>query len=54
MDTPTSVDSYIATFPATSQAILQELRSFIQDLVPEATQKVSYCFGWRRTGLCGC
>ena len=42
MDTPTSVDSYIGTFPTSTQAILQELRSFIQDLVPDATQKISY------------
>ena len=42
MDAHTTVDAYIQTFPASTQAILQELRSFIQALAPEATQKISY------------
>jgi uncharacterized protein YdhG (YjbR/CyaY superfamily) len=37
-----SIDEYIATFPADIQAILQELRATIHAAAPEATEKISY------------
>ncbi len=37
-----SIDEYIATFPADVQAILQELRATIHAAAPEATEKISY------------
>ena len=42
MDAPASVESYLATFPASTRALLEELRAFIQALAPEATEKISY------------
>ncbi|MCJ0742511.1 iron chaperone [Pedobacter montanisoli] len=43
MNKPQNVDEYIATFPADIQKLLQEIRSFIKDLLPaEATQVISY------------
>lgn len=38
----TSVDEYIAGFPASTQALLQQLRATIQTAAPEATEKISY------------
>lgn len=37
-----SIDEYIATFPADIQVILQELRATIHAAAPEATEKISY------------
>lgn len=37
-----SVDQYIAGFSSQTQEILQSLRKMIQQLVPEATEKISY------------
>lgn len=37
-----SIDEYIAAFPDSIQAILQELRSVIHSAAPEATEKISY------------
>lgn len=41
-ETYTTVDEYIAQFAPDLQGQLQELRRFIKDLVPEATEKISY------------
>jgi uncharacterized protein YdhG (YjbR/CyaY superfamily) len=38
----TSMDQYIATFPADTQKILKELRSTIKAAAPEAEEKISY------------
>jgi uncharacterized protein YdhG (YjbR/CyaY superfamily) len=38
----TSIDEYIATFPAETQKILQEIRTAIQSAAPEAEEKISY------------
>ena len=38
----TSIDEYIATFPADIQQILQEIRATIHAAAPEATEKISY------------
>jgi uncharacterized protein YdhG (YjbR/CyaY superfamily) len=38
----TSIDEYIATFPAETQKILQELREAIQSAAPQAEEKISY------------
>jgi uncharacterized protein YdhG (YjbR/CyaY superfamily) len=37
-----TIDEYIATFPAEIQAILQEIRAAIRDVVPDAEEKISY------------
>ncbi|WP_410220069.1 iron chaperone [Pedobacter sp.] len=43
MDKPQNVDEYIATFPADIQKLLQEIRTFIQGLLPaETIQVISY------------
>jgi uncharacterized protein YdhG (YjbR/CyaY superfamily) len=39
---PTTIDEYIASFPAEVQAILQEIRRTIHAAAPEATEKISY------------
>ncbi|TCC55077.1 hypothetical protein E0H73_36355 [Kribbella pittospori] len=38
----TSVDEYIASFPADVQEILQEVRRTIHAVVPDAGEKISY------------
>lgn len=38
----TTIDDYIAGFPADIQAKLQELRKVIHETAPEATEKISY------------
>jgi uncharacterized protein YdhG (YjbR/CyaY superfamily) len=38
----TTIDDYIATFPASTQTILQQLRTTIQAAAPAATEKISY------------
>jgi len=38
----TSIDEYIAAFPAEIQKILQELRSTIQAAAPDAEEKIGY------------
>ncbi|HRQ41497.1 MAG TPA: DUF1801 domain-containing protein [Chloroflexota bacterium] len=38
----TSIDEYIATFPADIQQILQEIRATIHAAAPTATEKISY------------
>ena len=45
MDTqpaPTTIDAYLAAFPADVQAILQQIRQLIHDAAPEATEAISY------------
>lgn len=37
-----TLEEYILQFPIEIQTILRELRAFIEELVPEATQKISY------------
>lgn len=38
----TSIDEYIAEFPATTQQVLQELRALIKAAAPDATETISY------------
>ncbi len=38
----TSVDEYIATFPAGTQKILEDIRALIKSIVPDAREKISY------------
>ncbi len=38
----TSIDEYIAAFPAKIQTVLQELRATIKVAAPDATEKISY------------
>ena len=38
----TSIDEYIATFPAEIQKILQEVRAVVKSAAPEAEEKISY------------
>lgn len=38
----TTIDEYIATFPAATQTLLQQMRATIQAAAPEATEKISY------------
>jgi len=38
----TSIDEYIATFPAEIQKMLEELRATIQAAAPDAEEKISY------------
>ncbi len=39
---PTTIDEYIAGFPAEVQALLQEMRTTIRATAPEATEAISY------------
>ncbi len=38
----TSIDEYIATFPAETQKIMEELRATIKAVAPEAEEKIAY------------
>ncbi|HEV7378304.1 MAG TPA: DUF1801 domain-containing protein [Dyadobacter sp.] len=42
MHTPLTIDAYIAEFPEDVQLRLREIRSTIQDIVPEATEAIKY------------
>jgi len=42
MEKHNNVDEYIASFPAETQKILQQLREDLQHMVPEAKEKISY------------
>lgn len=42
MTKPTSIDDYLATLPASTAALLQDLRRAIQGWAPEATETISY------------
>jgi uncharacterized protein YdhG (YjbR/CyaY superfamily) len=37
-----SIDEYIATFPAATQALLQQMRATIHAAAPDAAEKISY------------
>lgn len=37
-----SIDEYISEFPHDTQAVLQEMRSIIREVAPEATETISY------------
>ena len=39
---PKTIDEYISWFPEEVQVKLQELRSFIREVAPLATEKISY------------
>ncbi len=39
---PTSIDEYIALFPAEIQAILQKIRATIKEIVPDAVEAIKY------------
>lgn len=39
---PTTIEEYIAGFNAETQKILQQLREDLQQMVPEAKEKISY------------
>ena len=38
----TAIDEYIATFPADTQAVLEEMRALIRATAPDATETISY------------
>jgi uncharacterized protein YdhG (YjbR/CyaY superfamily) len=42
MAKPNSVDEYIASFPATTQKILKQIRSTIKKAAPKAEEVISY------------
>lgn len=39
---PTSIDAYIAGFPETTQALLQQIRLTLKQAAPEAEEAISY------------
>ena len=46
---PTTIDEYIAQFPADIQKKLQEIRGVVREAAPEAQEKISYqmpAFAW--------
>ena len=40
--TATSIDEYIAEFPATTQDVLQQMRAIIRESAPDAVETISY------------
>jgi uncharacterized protein YdhG (YjbR/CyaY superfamily) len=40
--TAESIDEYIAGFPPATQTVLEELRALVKDVVPDATETISY------------
>jgi uncharacterized protein YdhG (YjbR/CyaY superfamily) len=42
MEKPTTIDDYIATYPADVQEILQKVRETIKTAAPQATEAISY------------
>lgn len=42
MEKYNTIDEYIASFPTETQKILQQLREDLQQMVPDAKQKISY------------
>jgi uncharacterized protein YdhG (YjbR/CyaY superfamily) len=40
--TATTIDGYIAEFPAATQVVLEQLRALIRDVAPDATETISY------------
>lgn len=41
-DKPANVEAYIASFPKSTQALLQQVRSIIKKAAPEAEEVISY------------
>ena len=39
---PTTIDEYIAAFPARTQQLLADIRATIRSVAPEATERISY------------
>jgi len=39
---PTTIDEYIESFPAETQAVLREIRRIIRSAAPDATERISY------------
>lgn len=37
-----NVDEYIASFPSETQEVLQKVRQIITDVIPDATERISY------------
>jgi uncharacterized protein YdhG (YjbR/CyaY superfamily) len=37
-----SIDEYIATYPDSTQVILNKIRKIVREVAPEATEKMSY------------
>jgi uncharacterized protein YdhG (YjbR/CyaY superfamily) len=42
MEKPTTIDEYIANFPADVQEIMQKVRETVKTAVPQATEAISY------------
>lgn len=42
MNKPTFIDEYIATFPASTQALLQQVRQTMRVAAPEAIEAMAY------------
>jgi uncharacterized protein YdhG (YjbR/CyaY superfamily) len=42
MQKPNNIDEYIASFPTETQQLLKQLRAALQQMVPDAQQKISY------------
>lgn len=42
MNKPKTIDEYIALFDSSTQKKLQQIRQTIKNVVPEATEKISY------------
>jgi len=40
--TATSIDAYIAEFPAETQTVLEEMRALVKRSAPDATESISY------------
>lgn len=41
-NTPMNVDAYIADFPESTQALLQQIRSILKQAAPDAEEAISY------------
>ncbi|ATP59156.1 hypothetical protein CPT03_05885 [Pedobacter ginsengisoli] len=41
-DKPTTIDDYISAFPDEVQHVLQEFRKIVNDVAPDAEEKISY------------
>ncbi len=42
MNSPTSIDAYIADFPEKTQELLQQVRAVIKQAAPDAGEKIGY------------
>ena len=41
-ETPASVDDYLAAQPEPVRAVLQDIRAVVHDVLPQATERISY------------